>query len=119
MSAARAAPPDFDVIGGVTSKQYRYRLGFGPERPLFNRRYVHHVYCPLDAARMQDAAARFVGEVNLAGFAAAGHGRTTTIRTIHGCHIETPAGHPHEVHVVVSSNGFLLNTVRIIAGTLP
>jgi tRNA pseudouridine38-40 synthase len=64
---------------------------------------------------MCDAAKRLIGTHDFAGFAAAGHGRTSTVRTIHDCrvHRDTP-----ELHVLVEGDGFLYNMVRIIAGTL-
>ena len=55
----------------------------------------------------------------LAGrFAAAGHGRLSTVRTITACRVERPEPDGPEVHIVVAGNGFLYNMVRIIAGTL-
>ncbi len=110
---------DFDVIRDVESKQYRYRLFTSHRRPLGIRHLVHHAWEPMQIEPMQDAAARFVGTHDLAGFAAASHGRTTTIRTVHDCRVEpqeTDAG--PELHIVVSGSGFLYHTVRILAGTL-
>ena len=67
---------------------------------------------------MQDAAARLVGTHDVEGFAAAGHGRSSTVRTIFGCEVSRCAVNPDEVHVVIRGDGFLYNMVRIIAGTL-
>ena len=64
---------------------------------------------------MADAAARLVGEHDFAGFAAAAHGRTSTVRRVFACEVQA---HDPEVHVVISANGFLYNMVRIIVGTL-
>jgi len=64
---------------------------------------------------MQAAASRLVGEHDFAAFAAAGHGRVSTVRTVHRCDVEAQGP---EVHVVISGNGFLYNMVRIVAGTL-
>src|SRR5690606_19854723 len=90
---------------------------FNSERKPLDRRFcVYHYWWDLDLDRMNDAARRLVGEHDFGGFAAAGHGRTTTVRTIHDCHVEP--GPNDEVHVVVSGSGFLYNMVRIIAGTL-
>ncbi|MEM6394313.1 MAG: tRNA pseudouridine(38-40) synthase TruA [Planctomycetota bacterium] len=107
---------DFDVIGAVTSKQYRYRLWTRPTRPLGVRHLVYPCIYELETDRMNDAAARLVGTHDLEGLANAGHGRTTTVRTVHGCHVEP--GPNDELHIVVSGSGFLYNTVRILAGTL-
>src|SRR5690606_14874544 len=73
-----------------------------------------------------EAAARLVGEHDFAAFAAAGHGRLSTVRTIHACEVveETPdaTSRRHDfgrrLRIGVSGSGFLWNMVRIIAGTL-
>jgi tRNA pseudouridine38-40 synthase len=83
---------------------------------------VYHCWTPLDVAAMQEAAGRLMGEHDFAAFASTRHGRKSTVRTIHDCHIEQPdtadALLRDQLHIVVSGNGFLYNMVRIIAGTL-
>jgi tRNA pseudouridine38-40 synthase len=127
--SAEAAAPGFDPISGARSKGYSYTVHVSPHRPLWERHFVHHVWTPLDLAAMNEAAALLVGEHDFAAFAAAGHGRQSTIRTIHACRIvdEGPIAAPHQpdvpewarrVRIEVSGNGFLWNMVRIIAGTL-
>ncbi|MFW6058891.1 MAG: tRNA pseudouridine(38-40) synthase TruA [Phycisphaeraceae bacterium] len=112
---AEIAPPKFDCINDPISKRYRYRIWNTDERPLQYRHMVWHCWVSLDLERMNDAAQRLVGMHDFAGFAAAGHNRTSTIRTIHNCHVER---HEREVHIVVEGDGFLYNMVRILAGTL-
>ena len=112
------APDGFDCIKHATCKQYRYRLFNSNRRPLQQRHYVSHCWYDLDVDRMNDAAARLIGTHDFAGFAAAKHGRLSTVRTIFKCHVERHEGDDPEVHVVVSGNGFLYNMVRIITGTL-
>ncbi|MEX0744197.1 MAG: tRNA pseudouridine(38-40) synthase TruA [Phycisphaeraceae bacterium] len=121
------APPAFDCINDCTSKQYRYRIWNTPRRPLTLRHAVWHCWTPLDVARMNDAARRVVGMHDFAGFAAAKHGRQSTIRTVHDCHVAPAPGSAApgslspgspELHVVISGSGFLYNMVRIVAGTL-
>jgi len=107
--------PTFDAIRDAKSKQYRYRIFNTQQRPLNKRNYVWHCWAKLDVDRMSQAAARMVGTHDFEGFAAAGHGRTTTVRTILDCHIDTSRP---EVQVVVVGTGFLYNMVRIIVGTL-
>lgn len=69
----------------------------------------------LDVDRMNDASARLVGEHDFEGFCAAGHGRESTVRTIHRCEVRRDGD---RVVITVEGNGFLWNMVRIIAGTL-
>lgn len=108
-------PDHFNFIHDVVSKQYRYRMFCSPQRPLDRRHHTWHCWLKLDIDKMRDAAERLVGEHDFAGLAAAGHGRETTIRTIHHCEIERAGD---ETHIIVAGSGFLYNMVRIIAGTL-
>lgn len=114
--------PAFDAISHAIAKQYRYRIWTSPHRPLHLRRAVWHCWTPLDRSAMADAAARLEGEHDFAAFAAAGHGRQSTVRRIDRCEVIPSPGDPvlseGELHVVVSGNGFLYNMVRIIVGTL-
>ncbi len=117
--SAEVAPPGFDCIGHVTNKQYRYRVYNAEHKPLWRRNAVFHCFGhTLDVGRMNDAARRLVGTHNVEGFAAAGHGRADTVRTIYGCEVLTDPAYPHEVHVTIRGSGFLYHMVRIIAGTL-
>lgn len=117
--SAEIAPPGFDCIGSVTNKQYRYRVFNAEHKPLWQRNAVYHCFGhTLDVARMQDAAIRLVGTHDVEGFAAAGHGRADTTRTIYDCQCFTEVAYPHEVHITIQGSGFLYNMVRIIAGTL-
>jgi tRNA pseudouridine38-40 synthase len=125
--------PRFDPIGDCVSKAYTYRLWVSPERPLWERRWVHHVWTRLDVERMREAAAEIVGEHDFAAFAAAGHGRLTTVRRVFECRVEATerpsagategsvrnGGEPEQsIEIFVSGSGFLWHMVRIIAGTL-
>jgi len=128
--AAEIASPTFDPIGDCTAKAYSYLIHVSPNRPLWDRDYVHHVWSKLDVDLMNQAAARLIGEHDFAAFAAAGHGRLSTVRTIFTCsvteetspqHSALSAQHPfpnRRIRIDVSGNGFLWNMVRIIAGTL-
>lgn len=106
----------FGPIADAVAKAYSYTLNVGRERSLWDRTYVLHVHHELDVARMQAAAARFVGEHDFNAFAAAGHGRLSTVRTVLSCEVSTPE--PERVRIDISGTGFLWNMVRIIAGTL-
>jgi tRNA pseudouridine38-40 synthase len=121
--------PTFDPINDCTSKAYSYTLHVSPHRPLWDRNYVHHIWSPLDVEKMNEAAALLLGEHDFAGFAAAGHGRLTTVRTVLACRVVEEEGieaarqrgieaREGRVRIDVSGTGFLWNMVRIIAGTL-
>jgi tRNA pseudouridine38-40 synthase len=130
---AAVVADDFDPIRDAERKAYSYRLHVSRHRPTWDRRYVHHIWSTLDLEAMNAAAAPLVGEHDFAGFAAAGHGRMTTVRTIFACNVVKEEGPtdstplppgslealiPTRVRIDVVGNGFLWNMVRIIAGTL-
>jgi tRNA pseudouridine38-40 synthase len=114
---AEIAHPGFDPIGDCVRKAYSYSIRTGRDRPLFDRAFVHWVHDALDLPAMRAAAATLVGEHDFAGFAAAGHGRKSTVRTLIACEVLEGAT-PGVVRIEVVGNGFLYNMVRIIAGTL-
>ena len=119
--SAEGVADTFDCIRDVTTKRYRYRLFNTSRRPLWRRHLVYHCWTPLDVARMSEAAGRLVGRHDVAGFAAAGHGRQDTVRNVHHCAVERHEevdGDGPEVHVVIEGDGFIYNQVRIVAGTL-
>jgi tRNA pseudouridine38-40 synthase len=113
-------PAEFDPISWCTAKGYSYLLHVGMVRPLFDRRYIQQIWEALDVARMQEAAAKLIGEHDFAAFAAAGHGRLSTVRTVFDCAVQeldpTPQG--RRIRIDISGSGFLWNMVRIVAGTL-
>jgi len=118
--AIEVADDAFDPIAGAVEKEYTYTFASGPERPLWDRRFVFHTWHELDAERMRAAAAHLVGEHDFASFAQINHGRKTTVRTITGCEVETvpTLSPPDLIRVRVRGTGFLYNMVRILAGTL-
>jgi tRNA pseudouridine38-40 synthase len=113
---AEPVAPDFDPIGHCVAKGYSYTIHASRERPLWDRRFVHQVWEPLDLEAMRAAAAVLVGEHDFAAFAAAGHGRQSTVRTIHALSVTQVA--EDRFRMDISGSGFLWNMVRIIAGTL-
>jgi tRNA pseudouridine38-40 synthase len=117
---AEPVPPDFDPISWCTAKGYSYTLHVGTTRPLFDRRFVQQVWEPLDLRRMNEAAKRLIGEHDFGAFAAAGHGRLSTVRTIFDCSVSEldPTPQARRLRIDISGNGFLWNMVRIVAGTL-
>ncbi len=105
----------FDAIRCAVTKQYTYTIHNTGCRPLGLRHLVHHYRHALDADVMDAAAGRLLGEHDFEGFSAAGHGRESTVRTIHRCGVKRDGD---QVVITVEGSGFLWNMVRIIAGTL-
>lgn len=125
ITAIEPVAADFDPVGDAISKGYSYTIHASRTRPLWDRRYVQQVWDHLDLNLMQEAAKVLIGKHDFAAFAAAGHGRQTTVRTIHHCTVSQAAPGDRSWQpdtprciIEVSGNGFLWNMVRIIAGTL-
>ncbi len=134
--SAEAVDESFSPISDAIEKEYTYCIASGPERPLWDRRYVFHTWHELDTARMDAAAQLLVGEHDFASFAQINHGRKSTVRRIFSCGVSTPSSPacgggaerseaegastpPLRYHLIrVRGNGFLYNMVRILAGTL-
>jgi tRNA pseudouridine38-40 synthase len=116
VTAAELVPDAFDPVGDCDRKAYSYTIWTGQQRPLWERRRVLHVWQALDAAAMDAAARVVVGGHDFAAFAAAGHGRATTVRTVYECSVRRTG--ETTVRMDIVGSGFLWNMVRIIAGTL-
>ncbi|NUQ68415.1 MAG: tRNA pseudouridine synthase A [Phycisphaerales bacterium] len=124
---AEPVEESFEPISGALEKCYTYTFHVSPPpprgtglRPLWDRRYVHRVWEPLDATRMDEAARRLEGTHDFLAFTTINHGRLTTVRTVTSCRVMALAPVPEgdRVRVEVRGGGFLYNMVRIIAGTL-
>lgn len=111
-----AVGPAFDPIGDCVAKGYSYTIHASRERAIWDRRYVHQVWEQLEIGPMRAVAAELMGEHDFAAFAAAGHGRLSTVRTVHALTVSPVGG--DRIRIEISGSGFLWNMVRIVAGTL-
>jgi tRNA pseudouridine38-40 synthase len=108
-------PETFDAIFSTIAKRYQYFIWSAPDRNPFGPDLSWHRWQPLDALAMSAAAAQLVGTHDFASFARPGHGRETTVRTIHVCGVHRRGA---RLVVGIEGSGFLWNMVRIIVGTL-
>ncbi len=119
IAEAVEVPRGFDVIGAVTSKQYRYAIYTGRVRPVLRVRHCWHLPGELDVAAMGEVAKLLVGTKDFKSFASGGDKRENTVRTVFRC--DVTRGGPGEedwVYVYVEGDAFLYNMVRNIVGTL-
>ena len=108
-------PDTFHPRYTACEKTYTYKiLNRRMPDPLL-RLYTYHYYYPLDAEKMDRAAAYLVGEHDFASFCAAGFSGKSTVRTIYRSDVRKEGD---LLTYTVRGNGFLYNMVRIIAGTL-
>lgn len=121
--SAEETHASFDPIADTVSKGYSYTFFISRTRPLWTRRTVTHVsHTPVDVGAMREAAKVLIGEHDFAAFAAAGHGRLSTVRTVHALDVRelprTEGANGQLVRIDIAGSGFLWNMVRIIAGSL-
>ena len=106
--------PRYDVC----EKEYVYRIYNHPVRSPFEVGRACHVPRPIterDFARMQEAAAHFVGTHDFSSYMASGSKITDPVRTVFGSVLERQG---NVILYRVRANGFLYHMVRILAGTL-
>jgi len=113
--AVQPVPQTFNAVQSTLRKRYQYFIWNAPDRPVFFSDLAWHRWHELDVDAMKEAAAHLVGRHDFASFARPGHGRDSTVRTLHACdvHARTP-----RLVIGVEGSGFLWNMVRIIVGTL-
>ncbi len=105
----------FHARYNVKSKTYVYRIDNNKYRDVFSRRYAYHVAEKLNLTDMRSAAEFLIGTHDYQSFTSLKPNTKPTIRTINYIHIIENDG---MIEVEVNGNGFLLNMVRIITGTL-
>ena len=116
--SARPVPEDFHARYAAHAKTYCYRIRNSAIESPFDSRYTLRLPQPLDAARMDAAAARCVGTHDFSAFCAAGSSAAAhgdTVRTISAC---TARREGELIRIRVTADGYLYNMVRILAGTL-
>ena len=106
---------DFDLLGAVESKLYRYTIFTGANRPVLQVRHCWHLPMKLDVGAMAEAGAMLVGKKDFKSFAAAADNRQSSVRTVFRCDVTSENDW---VYVEVEGDGFLYNMVRNIVGTL-
>lgn len=105
----------FHARYNVKSKTYVYRINNNKFRNVFNRKYVYHTDEELDLGQMRDAAEVLIGTHDFQSFTSLKPNTKPTVRTINYIKITEDNG---MIEIEVNGNGFLLNMVRIITGTL-
>ena len=99
----------------IKSKTYVYRINNNKYRNVFNRKYEYHIMERLHLDEMKKAAEYLVGTHDFQSFTSLKPGSKPTLRTINYINITKNEG---IIEIEVNGNGFLLNMVRIITGTL-
>ncbi|MBN2589775.1 MAG: tRNA pseudouridine(38-40) synthase TruA [Sedimentisphaerales bacterium] len=115
VTSAEKVSKTFDLIGGVTSKLYRYTIHTGRFRPVLKLNQCWHLHQKLDVEEMNKAAQLLVGKKDFKSFATAADKRKSSVRTIFRCDVTSEDKY---IYIDVEGDGFLYNMVRNIVGTL-
>ncbi|MCL4369379.1 MAG: tRNA pseudouridine(38-40) synthase TruA [Chloroflexi bacterium] len=101
----------FHARHSAVGRWYRYTILNRDAPSALQRRFVHHIWHPLDVGAMDQASQYLVGRHDFRTFGAGG----TTVRTV-----ERACCHRDDDRVLVDlvANAFLTGMVRSIAGTL-
>ena len=110
---------DFDVMGDVTRKAYRYTIYAGRLRPVRQIRSCWHFPAPLAVEAMQAAAQYLVGPLDFRSFAARIEENQNAVRTVFCCDVTRGCDDDQDlVAIDIEADGFLHHMARIITGTL-
>lgn len=109
------ASPRFHARLNALEKTYVYRVRNTACPDVFTRRFVTQIPEPLDVEAMASAAQDFLGTHDFASFCGNPRMKKSTTRAITFFSVEH---HGDEVVFTVRGNGFLMNMVRIMVGTL-
>lgn len=108
-------PDRFHSRYNLKSKTYVYKIDNNKFRNVFIRKYAYHIAEKLDLNSMTNAAKFLIGTHDFQSYTNLKPNTKTTIRTINYINIAENAG---IIEIEVNGDGFLLNMVRIIVGTL-
>jgi tRNA pseudouridine38-40 synthase len=108
-------PDAFHAQHAARAKLYEYRILNRPERPTIERRYVWHIYRPLDDAAMQQAASALIGSHDFSSFEG-----SLTDNDDPRCDLQrlTVSRRDHHLSIEACGDRFLKHMVRAIVGTL-
>lgn len=115
VKSMKEASDRFHARYNVKGKTYVYRINNNRFRDVFNRKFTYHMNEELHLDQMRKGAEFLIGTHDFQSFTSLKPNTKATLRTINYINIEENDGF---VEIEVNGNGFLLNMVRIIAGTL-
>lgn len=105
----------FHARYNVKSKTYVYRINNSKFRNVFNRKFVYHTDDRFNLNEMRKASEVLIGTHDFQSFTSLKPNTKSTLRTINYIDIKE---NKDMIEIEVNGNGFLLNMVRIIVGTL-
>jgi tRNA pseudouridine38-40 synthase len=111
----RTASDRFHARYSAVGKTYCYSCWYGPQKPVFERKYLTVLEKMPDIARMEEAAALLTGTHDYKSFCGNPKMKKSTVRTVDS--IEIKKNGP-VIRFYFHGDGFLQHMVRILTGTL-
>ena len=105
----------FHARYNALGKTYRYTCYTGPDKPVFERKYVYYLKEEPDMDKMKDMAGLLLGEHDFHNFCMNPRMKKSTVRKVDRIDI---IREDNKIQIYVHGNGFLQNMVRIMVGTL-
>lgn len=115
VKAANDANERFHARYNAKSKTYLYTIDNGTYKSVFQRKYATYIKEKLSINAMIAAADILIGTHDFQSFTSLKPGKKETVRTINYIDIKEKGKF---INIEVNGDGFLLNMVRIIVGTL-
>lgn len=115
VTEVKEASPRFHSRLQAIKKQYEYRIYRGLENPVFERKYCWHIQESLNIDKMRKASQFLEGEHDFKSFCGNKKMKKSTIRKIESIEIIEDG---NWLILRYMGNGFLMNMVRILTGTL-
>jgi len=108
-------PQKFHARYNAASKTYVYSIYNNKYRDVFNQKHCTHIEGPLDIEKMREGSKYLLGTQDFQSFTTLKSKTKSTIRTIHSINFEKDGDY---IDISYNGDGFLMNMVRIITGTL-
>lgn len=105
----------FHARYNAKSKTYVYKINNDKFRNVFHRKYAYHTDEKINLAEMKKAAEKLIGTHDFQSFTNLKPNGKSTVKTINYINI---LQNKNMIYIEVNGDGFLLNMVRIIVGTL-
>ncbi len=115
VNSVRQAADRFHSRFNAIGKTYRYTCWYGPNKPVFDRKYVTVLPKEPDVEKMREAAEYLTGMHDYKSFCSNARMKKSTIRVVDVIRIEESGAY---IRLYFHGNGFLQNMVRIMVGTL-
>lgn len=115
VTEVEVVPQKFHARYNAVSKTYVYSICNNKYRDVFNQKYCTHIEEPLDIEKMREGSKYLLGTQDFQSFTTLKSKTKSTIRTIHSINFEKDGDY---IDISYNGDGFLMNMVRIITGTL-